>query len=65
MTDVTVARNIVRLCPLISNGISWNEKDKDGKEVRKHALAESGCLQGRCVLYDIVKQRCGLLGNAP
>lgn len=57
-------RTVQRICPLLSSAITYEVLSKDGKrKERVHRLAQSGCLGGVCMLYNIRFGRCGLLGG--
>jgi hypothetical protein len=62
---IPAAKNVTRLCPLLSNAITYDQKGSDGKflrvdgkPVRIHDLARSPCIKGDCELFDIKTFRC-------
>lgn len=61
MDDNSQSRNVQRICPVISNAIRYEMRDKKGKPQKINEIAECSCLLGRCILYDIGKGKCGLL----
>jgi hypothetical protein len=61
MNDAPAGKTITRICPVISNAGTFEIAGKDGKKERRYVLAEWPCLNGRCQLWDVAKQRCGLI----
>lgn len=56
--DQPTAKNIVRLCPVLSTAITFEKRGNDGKPVRVHELARSPCIKGECELFDIATFTC-------
>ena len=51
-------KTIIRLCPLLSNAISFEVPGANGQRVRVHELARSPCIKGECELFDIGTYSC-------
>lgn len=59
ITDPAVpAKNIVRLCPILSSAITYEREGPDGQRVRVHELARSPCIRGDCEMYDPMLRIC-------
>lgn len=56
--DQPMAKNIVRLCPILSSAITYEREGSDGKRVRVHELARSPCIRGDCEFFDIGTTSC-------
>lgn len=52
------ARNIIRLCPLLSSAITFEREGPDGKRIRVHELARSPCIKGDCEMWDPMLRTC-------
>lgn len=52
------SKNIIRLCPFLSNAISYEKPGPDGQRVRVHDLARSPCIKCECEMFDIGTFSC-------
>lgn len=58
MTDAPAAKNIIRICPLLSSAITYEKRDDSGKTTRYYDIARSPCIRGECELFDVATFSC-------